>query len=372
MELRFSQVKEEMRQRAFRQRAPLTALFEITPTCNLRCHFCYVALDPYKGPYLTTEQVYRILDKLHGAGVLMLTLTGGEIFSRRDFADIYRYAWQKGFLVTLFTNATMMNERIAELLREMPPECVDVTIYGADAEHYEATTGIKGSFARFERGIALLRGADVRLTMKHTVSTTTEDHLDAVRAYCERLGVPHRMGVALDHQHDGGTAPTLYRIGVRKVVALNDKIYELRTGRKRDSGPLPECSMGERLPNGEERLYRCGAGRVGVFIDALGNASHCVFDREPSFPLLEMEWDEIWSAIGDWVNQPLPKTAPCSGCSLRDGCHNCPARARMATGSPYLKDTYHCDVTHVEYGLEPATHPDYRNLARRPLSACAS
>src|SRR6476660_9250803 len=93
---------------ARRERQPLSCLFELTPTCNLRCQFCYVALDPYKGPYLSTAQTFGILDKLETAGVMWLTLTGGEVLSRRDFPEIYRYARAKGFMVKIFSNATMM------------------------------------------------------------------------------------------------------------------------------------------------------------------------------------------------------------------------------------------------------------------------
>ena len=67
--------------------------------------------------------------------MLWLTLTGGEIFSRRDFAAIYEHALAKGFLVTLYTNATMVAESIAQLLAERPPFSVEVSIYGADAAH---------------------------------------------------------------------------------------------------------------------------------------------------------------------------------------------------------------------------------------------
>jgi hypothetical protein len=105
---------------------------------------------------------------------------------------------------------------------------------------------------------------------------------------------------------------------------------------------------------------------VSVFIDALGNASHCVMDRTPSFSLLESSFEDVWGHIGAWVDQPLPADAPCSGCSLRGGCDNCPARSRLATGSPYLKDTYFCDVTHAMHGLPPESH-----AAPRPLGACA-
>jgi MoaA/NifB/PqqE/SkfB family radical SAM enzyme len=369
MEIAYDEFRLRLLDKARRDRQPLGCLFEITPTCNLRCHFCYVALDPYKGPYLTTEQMRQVLDVIQRAGVLYLTLTGGEIFSRRDFEEIYRYALSKGLLVTLFSNATLVTPRIAAMLRKYPPLSMEVSIYGADATHYESTTGIPGSFARFERGVRLLCEAGVRLVLKHTVSTLSADHVPAVQSWAAGLGLPLRVSTALENRHDGGSQPSVYRIQPRAVKQLTDVLNrDAAIGGR--GGPLPECSMGGSEPELEEKLYQCGAGKVAFFVDALGHASHCVLDREPSFPILEMEWRELWAAMGAWVNQPLPADAPCSGCSLRGGCHNCPARSRNATGSPYLKDTYHCDVTHAQYGLPPVRHPDYRAVARQ-LGACA-
>jgi MoaA/NifB/PqqE/SkfB family radical SAM enzyme len=82
MRVSMDQFEEQLGARARRERQPLSCLFEITPRCNLRCHFCYVALDPYQGPYLDTMQSRKVLDSVERAGVLWLTLTGGEIFSR--------------------------------------------------------------------------------------------------------------------------------------------------------------------------------------------------------------------------------------------------------------------------------------------------
>jgi radical SAM protein with 4Fe4S-binding SPASM domain len=400
---------EQRLQRGARSaRHPLNCLFELTPTCNLRCHFCYVALDPYQGPYLSTQQVYAVLDKLQTAGVLWLTLTGGEIFSRRDFAEIYRYAYLKGFLITLFTNATMMNEKLGALFRELPPFLAEVSIYGHTAEVYEATTQIKGSFGRFERGINLLMQAGVPLKLKTQASKFTQDHLSALFKYAEDRGLKFAVDLMIDYRHDGGDEPTLYRLSTRKVLELGEEIDAINATRslgrqiavgeetsnpmptlaasaradvarseaapmgtaRKPSRPLPECSI-EDPSSSKEDLYRCGAGRVALFVNALGQASHCVIDRDPSFPILEMEWDDLWAQMGAWVTQPLPKDAPCSGCDMRSSCGSCPARSRLATGSPYFKDPYYCDVTHAQHGLPPANHPDYRSAAR-PLGACAS
>lgn len=361
-----------LRQSARRDRRPLGCIFELTPTCNLRCHFCYVALDPYKGPYLSTEQVFRVLDKIDEAGVLWLTLTGGEILTRRDFPEIYRYARSKGFLVTLFTNATMMTERHAALFRELPPFLVEVSIYGHTAEIYEATTQIKGSFQKFERGIDLIQSTGTPLKLKTPISTFTQDHVADLYAYAERRGAAFGMDMTIDHPLQGDQQQTLYRLTPRKVAEAGPVVEDIqakRAARKPNAGPLPDCS--HPTEDRSEELYQCGAGRSGFFVDANGRASHCIIDREPAFELLEMPWSDIWAQMGNWVTQPLPKEAPCHGCDLRKTCGSCPARSRLATGSPYFKDPYYCDVTHAIYGLEPVQHPDYRAMAR-PLGACAS
>ena len=369
MQISMNSFEERLGARARRARQPLSCLFEITPRCNLRCKFCYVALDPYQGPYLTTEQTCRVLDTIERAGVLWLTLTGGEIFSRRDFREIYEHALDCGFLVTLYTNATMVSDATAALLAERPPFSVEVSIYGADAERYESTTQIPGSFARFERGVERLRGAGVSLLMKCPVSTLTADHVEALVRWCTDRGLPFKADPVIDARHDGGQEPTLYRIEPRRVVALRDELYELRHGQPRPAGPLAECSVRDEDGRSDE-LYTCGAGRIAFFVDALGNASHCVIDREPSFPILDLPWDTLWSQMGEWVTQPLPTDAPCSGCTLRTGCSNCPARARLATGSPFSKDEYQCDITHAIHGLPPA--PRMTPRKPRTLAACTA
>ena len=351
--------------RGRRLRQPTSATFEVTPTCNLRCQFCYVALDPYKGPYLSTAQCREVIDRIADSGVLSLSLTGGEIFSRRDFAEIYLHARSRGLLVTLLSNATMVTDAIAALLREHPPFGVEVSIYGADAEHYERVTQIKGSFARFERGVALLQQAGVRLLLKHPISALTEHHLPAIRRWCAERGIRHKFDPVIENRHSGGQEPSLYRIQPRRVVEIEDALHLELTGERRGL-PLAECATDD---GNTEALYRCGAGKESFFVDGLGNASHCIIDREPTFPILGMPWEELWARMGEWVTQDLPADAPCSGCSLRGGCDNCPARARLASGSPYGKDVYQCDITHAAHGLPPARAPELPMA--RPLAACA-
>ena len=132
------------------KRFPLSATFELTNRCNMRCVHCFInepqASRAAISKELSTAQVCDLLDRIAAAGCLFLTLTGGEVFLRSDFEEIYTHALKKGMVVVLFTNGTLITESTARLLAEYRPLMVEITLYGATAEVYENMTRIPGSY----------------------------------------------------------------------------------------------------------------------------------------------------------------------------------------------------------------------------------
>src|SRR5260370_928608 len=88
---------------------------EVTRRCPLECQHCYNNLAmgdlAARNRELTKEEYSAILTELADMGVIWLLFTGGEIFARKDFLEIYTCAKQKGFLITLFTNGILINEK---------------------------------------------------------------------------------------------------------------------------------------------------------------------------------------------------------------------------------------------------------------------
>lgn len=111
-------------------RIPVNGTIEITNRCPLECAHCYNNLPMSDGAArrseLSTEEHKQLLDQLSELGCLWLLYSGGEIFARADFLEIYSYARSKGFLITLFTNATLITERVADFLAEHPPFAIEV------------------------------------------------------------------------------------------------------------------------------------------------------------------------------------------------------------------------------------------------------
>ena len=75
----------------------------------------------------------------------------------------------------MFTNGILINERIANYLTEFPPFSIEITLYGATRETYEAVTQVRGSFDRCMRAIDLLLERKLPLKLK-TVPTSINQH----------------------------------------------------------------------------------------------------------------------------------------------------------------------------------------------------
>ena len=155
-EARMDVLRERLGMRAFAERIPLTATVEIIATCNFACKHCYIAPCAEREDVMSLEQAQVLFDKLAAAGTLSVLLTGGEIFTHRQFREIYLAAKRHGFMIYLNTNAYLIGERWANFLAEWPPEYVSISLYGLSEERYEAVTGIPNSFRRVTRAIDLL------------------------------------------------------------------------------------------------------------------------------------------------------------------------------------------------------------------------
>jgi MoaA/NifB/PqqE/SkfB family radical SAM enzyme len=109
---------------AVRHRVPLNGSIAMTHRCHLRCVHCYLGEErfaPPAGGELATPFWLRVLDEAAEAGCLKLLITGGEPLLRADFAAVYEHAIRLGLLVSVFTNGTLVDERVVALFAEWPP-----------------------------------------------------------------------------------------------------------------------------------------------------------------------------------------------------------------------------------------------------------
>lgn len=322
------------------KRIPFTGQMEITERCNLRCHHCYIVDNTSKGE-LTLPEIRRIIDEVADAGCLWFVITGGEPLVRPDFLDIYTYAKKKGMFVVLFTNATLINERIADYFAELPPYTVDISIYGITEETYERVVGVPGAYRRCLNGIQLLQDRHVPLGLK-TVSVKANQHevLD-IEKFAESVGSSFRYDAMINPRIDGGMGPCVTRLSPEEIVAQDladpKRIKALRF--------MYDLSLNwER----SDEVFDCGAGKNTFAVSARGQVHPCGLARQVGFDLRHGSFHDAWrNYFPKTVNAKREKPSRCDNCKLFILCGMCPSWAELENSGEDRPVDFICRVAHL-------------------------
>ena len=327
------------------ERVPLSGSMEITFKCNLRCVHCYIPDYSGRGEMATSE-IKRILSEVAGEGCLWMLLTGGEVLCRSDFPEIYLHAKRQGFLLTVFSNGTLIDERIADLLAEYPPFGIEFTLYGLSDETYLKTTGFPGRFSRVRRAIELLLERKVPLSLKAVAMEPLSGEIEKMAAFCESLGVHFRYDAIVHARLDGSLSPTGVRSTPDRVVAYDAA----------DPGRLTEWLKFYRQYVKPTRpspyLMSCGAGVNSFHVTPQGMLLSCEALPLDGYDLRRGSFREGWyGVVGDVRERRASSFNVCASCELKALCDRCPATALLETGSPDGWIPYYCEVTHRRAAL---------------------
>jgi radical SAM protein with 4Fe4S-binding SPASM domain len=307
---------------------------------------------------LSKEEHFKLLDELAELGCLWLLYTGGEIFARKDFLEIYTYAKKKGFLITLFTNGTLIGEKTADYLRQWPPFAIEITLYGRTKETYEALTGIPDSYERCLRGIALLRDRGLPLKLKTVPTTVNKHEVLAMRQFAEEeLHLEFKFDSLINPRIDCSQSPLAVRLSPEEVVVLDlhsPKVAaEYRKLAEQEAGHPPAL---ENI----ETTYSCGGGMNSFAIDPYGHMSICVLSHQETYDIrsgsVEDGWKQFLLRVRTRARKHISK---CVSCRLHSLCSMCPANGELENGDPESPVEFLCEVAHLRamsLGLQAPPH----------------
>ena len=346
----YTEFSSAINEKVLRQRVPSVVSIEVTRRCSLNCSHCYNNLplgdlEAVKGE-LTYADYCRVLDEMAELGSLWVLFTGGEIFARRDFLDIYTYAKKKGFIITLFTNATLITEKIADYLVEWPPFSIEITLYGRTKETYEKLTRMPGSFERCMRGIELLRERSLPLTLKTVAVSVNKHEVWDMKKYVEEdLGLPFKFDPMINARIDCSLSPLEVRLTPEEIVDL-----DLRDpGRKDAWAKFTAEFIAPMHPAGkEDELYHCGGGSNAFALDPTGKMSICVLSHQDEYDAragsLREGWDQYLSRVRA---RKTTRETKCTACQLKAACGMCPATAELESGDPEAPIDFFCHIAHL-------------------------
>ncbi len=328
-------------------RIPMNGTIEISNRCPLECAHCYNNLPmndaSARKRELTTEEHYKLLDELSELGTLWLLFTGGEIFARHDFLDIYRYAKKRGFLITLFTNGTMITERIADELARIRPFTIEITLYGRTKATYEALTGVPGSFEKCIRGIHLLLERKLPLKLKTVALTINKHEIQAMKRFAEELGCEFKFDPMINPRIDCSASPLAVRLTPEDIVGLDlDEPKRVTEWRRM------ALDFAVVHPEGETpKVYDCGGGMNSFAIDPYGELTICVLSHQDTYNVRNGVRDGWENFIGKVRNKRITRVTKCTNCQLKSLCGSCAATAELEMGDPEAPVDFLCKTAHL-------------------------
>jgi radical SAM protein with 4Fe4S-binding SPASM domain len=349
-QLSYGEFSAALHERQSGERVPLQVSIEVTRRCPLECLHCYNNLPmgdlEAKNREMTKEEHFRVLDELVEMGCFWILYTGGEIFARKDFLEIYTYAKKKGFLITLFTNGTIINEHIADYLAEWPPFAIEITLYGRTRETYEALTMIPGSYDRCLKGIKLLKERGLPLKLKTVATSINKHEVMSMRRFAEEeLGVEFKFDSQINPRIDCSQSPLAVRLTPEEVVALDMAeprgVSEYRRLSKREQEHARNVAS-------NDGVYACGGGMNSFAINAYGEISICVISQQETFKVQSSSVKEVWDgSLLRLRERKRRQMTKCVECQIRGLCGMCPANGELENGESESPVEFLCHVAHL-------------------------
>ena len=301
----------------------LSVHWELTYRCNERCTHCYLDVMPpgAKVPgELSTEEVKRTIDQLADLGALTVTFSGGEVFLRDDIFEIAQYARKSGFAVRFFTNAILVNDKMADEIAAVKPIVVETSIYGKDAKTHDTITQMPGSFDLTWEAIDRLLERNVKVIIKMPLMKENIEQFDEIIQMANDKGVRFQYDPTIIPKHTGDPSPLKHRATDDQMLAfLKDRI-------RPDSWQLADY---------DEDFRFCGIGMNSLTISPYGEIYTCIGARVSAGNVRHQTMQQIWHDSTVWeetaslTNSELPV---CATCELRQFCIRCHGTAAFEDG----------------------------------------
>lgn len=323
----------------FKNRRPLNSHIELTYRCNLDCVHCYCKGKESGHKELTTRQWQEIIDQLHKEDCLWLNFTGGEPLLRPDFLDIYAYARDKGFLVVIFTNGTILNAEVLKFFKTRPPFLIEIPLYGITKKVHESVTQTPGSFQKARENINKLLQLKVPLVIKTVGLKQNKKDILKIKALSQRLLGRQRFKFDpfVFPRINGDTAPCRYRLSPSEISEIEASDLDMLDQRRE------QLKKSNNFKRPKEFLYQCNAWWTDFFINPYGLLQFCSLTEKFSVSLTERSFREgFYHEFPKLLNEKFSTDSKCMSCSLRKICYYCPARALLETGGEEGPVNYFC------------------------------
>ncbi len=332
---------------------PLSGVFELSPVCNFNCKMCYVRMTPQQiaaegKSLIDWQQWLELAKQCRDAGTLYLLLTGGEPFLYPNFRKLYEALHEMGFLLSINSNASLIDEETMQWLKSFAPSRMNVTLYGASRKTYRRICGNPDGYDRAERAIRWMKEAGIPVVINASMIPENAEDIEAIIKFGHGLGLNTRVSTYM--------FPPVRRekenTDSRFTPEVAAKMFMRRS--KCQFSPEALCKMFREQENkgfegwGQTQEHmNCRAGRSSYWISWNGAMTACgLFD----FPIIKYPFNEpflqCWRELTALV-RTTPVLEQCTNCDLRQICNPCAATVHAECGDVNGKAEYLCEMARL-------------------------
>ncbi len=353
---------------------PRSVNIAITGRCNLRCKYCFYADEMAALSDLSTGAWLAFFDQLGQMGVMDVTLTGGEVFTRRDLFELIDGLIANRMRYSLLSNGTLINEEVIAQFnlgkRRLRLDSIQVSIDGSRAEIHNLSR--PNSFDRAVRGLRLLKAHGFPITVRVTINRhNLHDLENTAHLLLEEIGLDSistndaaPIGAGCHNEAEVALSPA----ETAEAMDILDRLQARYPGRlQAQAGPQAKRGMYAEMEHARqtgELTDRWGMGRLSacgcVFarIDILHDGGIIPCHMLNGLVIGNIQTDslaEIWrthpvmQAMRERQNIPMSQVPGCENCSWNAWCNgSCPGLAYNLTGDFNRANPQDCYVRFLE------------------------
>jgi len=258
---------------------PLMVTMSLTDKCNFRCIYCH--LPQMNRDEMSTADWHRAIDELADAGMMRVSIMGGEPLVRKDVGELVDHLKERGINVAMNTNGWYFRDKI-DVVAKLDLVCI--TLDGPQG-HNDGQRH-PGAHDRVLEAIDLAKSRGVKVITMTVMTKGGIDIVDYVLQVARAKGVRSFFQVEHDAEGDPNKTigPSISDDGIAEVAQ-----HLLR--RKKEGWPVgPSKTFLKQLAgygnHGQRRFYSCNdcfASRYFLSITPTGFVVPCplTFRSEP-------------------------------------------------------------------------------------------
>ena len=348
--------------------------------CNLKCVHCYAQSKDieYKNE-LTTQQGKDLIDDLAQFGAPVILFSGGEPIMRKDLPELALYARSKGMRAVISTNGTLIDKKMAKVLKDIGLSYVGVSLDGM-RETNDKFRGMKGAFDAALNGMRNCLAEGVKVGLRFTINKKNVKDIPAIFDLLEKEKIPRvcfyhlvysgRGSKLVEQELSHEESRKTLDIIMDRTKALHDRGFpiEVLTVDNHCDGPYVYFRLLKEDPKRAAEVYELlqmnqgNSSGIGIGCVSWDGSVHPdQFWRHYSFGnVKERKFSELWTDTSNELMAGLKNRKPlikanadrCAKCKWFDICNaNFRVRAEAIYGNVWADDPA-CYLTKEEIGYD--------------------